>query len=95
MVKGEVKFGDGSLVKIEGKGSIRIICENGENRVLNGVYFIPTLRSNIISLGQLSEEENRVVMNGENLWVYDSSGRLLIQVKRSVNQLYKIMIEDI
>lgn len=29
-VKGEVKFGDGSLVKIEGKGSIRIMCKNGE-----------------------------------------------------------------
>lgn len=29
-VKGEVKFGDGSLVKIEGKGSIRIVCKNGD-----------------------------------------------------------------
>lgn len=77
-VRGEVKFGDGSLVQIEGKGSIRIVCKNGEIRVLDGVYYIPTLRSNIISLGQLSEEGNRVVMNGENLWVYDRCGRLLI-----------------
>ncbi|KAK1381042.1 putative zinc finger, CCHC-type [Heracleum sosnowskyi] len=62
-VKGEVKFGDGSLVKIEGKGSIRITCKNGETRFLQGLYFIPTLRSNIISLGQLSEEGNRVVID--------------------------------
>ncbi|XP_074364512.1 uncharacterized protein LOC141705482 [Apium graveolens] len=93
IVKGEVKFGDDSLVRIEGKGSIRIMCKNGETRVLHGVY-IPTLRSNIISLGQLSEEGNRVVMNGENLWVYDSCGRLLIQVQRSVNRLYKIHIQE-
>lgn len=33
-VKGEVKFGNGSLVKIEGKGSIKIVCKNGEARVL-------------------------------------------------------------
>ncbi|KAL8156228.1 hypothetical protein AgCh_001356 [Apium graveolens] len=93
-VKGEVKFSDGSLVKIEGKGSIRIMCKNGEIRVLHGVYYIPTLRSNIISPGQLSEEGNRVVMNGENLWVYDSCGRMLIQVQRSVNRLYKIHIQE-
>ncbi|KAL8149346.1 hypothetical protein AgCh_006384 [Apium graveolens] len=66
-VKGEVKFGDGSLVKIEGKGTIRIMCKNGEMRLLHRVYYIPTLRSNIISLGQISEEGNHVVMNGENL----------------------------
>lgn len=94
-VKGEVKFGDGSLVKIEGKGSIRIACKNGKTRVLDGVYFIPTLRSNIISLGQLSEEVHRVVLNGTNMCVYDSCGRLLMQVQRSINRLYKIQINDI
>ena len=92
--RGKVKFGDGSLVEIEGKGSIRIACKNGETRVLNGVYFIPSLRSNIISLGQLSEEGNRVVLNGEYLWVYESCGRLLLQVRRSSNRLYKIHIEE-
>ena len=93
-VKGQVKFGDGSLVKIEGKGSIRIACKNGEDIMLHGVYYIPILRSNILSLGQFSEEGNRVVLNGEHLWVYDSCGRLLMQVKRSVNRLYKIYIEE-
>lgn len=92
--KGQVKFGDGSLVKIEGKGSIRIKCKNGETRILQGVYYIPTLRSNIISLGQLSEEGNRVVLNGGSLWIYDSCGRLLMHVRRSSNRLYKIHIED-
>ena len=93
-VKGEVKFGDGSLIKIEGNGSIRIACKNGETRVLHGVYCIPTLKSNIISLGQLSEEGNRVVINEDHMWIYDSRGRLLMQVKRSVNRLYKIHIEE-
>lgn len=82
-VKGEVKFRGGSLVKIEGKGFIRIACKNGETRVLEGVYFIPTLRSNIITLGQLSEEGNRVVLDGEHLRIYESCGQLLMQVRRS------------
>ncbi|XP_074373516.1 uncharacterized protein LOC141713846 [Apium graveolens] len=35
-------------------------CKNGEERTLHEVYYIPTLCSNIISLGQLSESENKV-----------------------------------
>lgn len=94
-IRGEVKFGDGSLVTIEGKGSIRLICKNGETRVLHGVYYIPTLRSNIVSLGQLSEEGHRIVLNGEHLWIYDSCGRLLMQVQRSGNRLYKIRLDEV
>lgn len=37
---------------------------------------------------------NKVVMNGEFLWVYESQGKLLMKVKRSANRLYKIIIES-
>lgn len=50
-VTGRVKFGDGSTVQIEGKGSIIFKCKNGEERALHEVYYIPTLCNNIISLG--------------------------------------------
>lgn len=53
-----------------------------------------TLCNNIISLGQLLEYENKVIMNGERLWVYDDRGKLLMMVKRSVNRLCKIVIEE-
>lgn len=92
-VSGQVKFGDGSTVKIEGKGSVSFICKNGEVRTLADVYFIPTLRNNIISLGQLSEAGNKVILEGDHLWVYEKSGTLLLRVKRTVNRLYKVMLE--
>lgn len=50
-IKGSVKFGDGSRVQIEGKGTIVFQCKNGEKRKLREVYYIPRLCSNIISLG--------------------------------------------
>lgn len=92
-MRGQVKFGDVFPVKIEGKGSIRIACKNGVTKVLQGVYYISTLRSYIISLGKLSEEGNRVVLNGESLWAYNSCGRPLMHVKHSVNCLNKIYIK--
>lgn len=42
-------------------------CKNGEERLLKGVYYIPNLCNNIITLGQLSEEGNKVVLNGNFL----------------------------
>lgn len=42
-IAGKVKFGDGSTVNIEGKGTVAFNCKNGEERILNEVYFIPTI----------------------------------------------------
>lgn len=92
-VTGLVKFGDGSTVEIKGKGSILFKGKTGEELLFREVYFIPTLCNNIISLGQLSENGNKVVLNGNYLWVYDGNGRLIMNVKRSENRLYKIVIE--
>lgn len=33
-------------------------------------------------------------MNGEHLWVYNDQGKFLMKVERSVNRLYKIVMED-
>ena len=46
-----VKFGDGSLVAIKDRGAVVFRCQNGDQRALSEVYFIPSLRSNIISVG--------------------------------------------
>ena len=49
------RFGDGTVVGIEGCGSVLFVAHNGEHRLPTDVYFIPKLSSNIISLGQLDE----------------------------------------
>jgi hypothetical protein len=48
---GTVKFTDGSVVSIEGIGTILYECKNGEHRAFNGVYYIPRLTTSIISVG--------------------------------------------
>ncbi|GJY25650.1 hypothetical protein Tco_0400376 [Tanacetum coccineum] len=47
-----VRFGDGSCVSIKGKGLILFQGKNGEQKLLKDVYYIPALRSNVISLRQ-------------------------------------------
>ncbi|XP_074322767.1 uncharacterized protein LOC141659737 [Apium graveolens] len=93
-ITGEVKFGDGSTVNIKGKGSITFKYKNEEERIFDNVFYISCHCNNIISLGQMSEEGNKVVMLRELLWVYEKDGRALMKVKGSVNRLYKIMLEE-
>lgn len=92
-ITGQVRFGDGSSVKIEGKGTVMFVCKNGDEFALHEVYYIPSLPTNIVSIGQLSEEGNRVVIKGEYLWAFDQQERLLIKVRRSQNRLYRLIID--
>ena len=54
-IRGMVKFGDGSVVEIEGRGTILFIDKGGEHHKLTDVYFIPRLKANLVSLGELNE----------------------------------------
>lgn len=55
-VAGMVRFCDGSVVQIEGKGTMMFACRTGDHRRLHGVYFIPRLDINLISVGQMDED---------------------------------------
>ncbi|GJY41621.1 initiator tRNA phosphoribosyl transferase [Tanacetum coccineum] len=45
-----VRFGDGSCVSIKGKGLILFQGKNGEQKLLKDVYYIPALRTDVISV---------------------------------------------
>lgn len=67
----KVKFGDDSRIDIKGKGSILLSTKSGEHKVLSDVYYIPDLKSNIISLGQATESGCEVRMKEDELYLYD------------------------
>lgn len=79
-VTNHMRFGDGSIVAIFRKGSISFDCKNSEQRILNKVYYIPSLKNNIISLEQMTEKESLVTMYGSLLRLYDRNKTLLLRV---------------
>jgi hypothetical protein len=87
-VTGTVKFGDGSVVDIEGKGTVLFTCKSGEHRRLDGVYYIPRLTTNIVSLGQMDEDGFKVDIESGILRLYDLQRQLLAKVHRSPSRLY-------
>ncbi|XP_020272099.1 uncharacterized protein LOC109847272 [Asparagus officinalis] len=52
-MQGDVTFGDQSNIPVKGKGKIMTQTKTGENMYISDVYYVPALRNNILSLGQL------------------------------------------
>jgi hypothetical protein len=87
-VHGTVRFGDGSVVDIHDRGTVLLSCKNSEHQRLGGVYYIPKLTNNIVSLGQLDEDKYKVLIEEGILRIWDQRRRLLAKVPRSENRLY-------
>jgi hypothetical protein len=51
MVLGTMHFSDDLVARIEGRGTVMFMCKNGESQSFDGVYFIPRLTTNIVSVG--------------------------------------------
>ena len=51
-----------TTVEIAGRDTILFVSSRGHHKVLSDVYYIPKLKSNIISLGQLEERGWKIVL---------------------------------
>ena len=91
-ITGKVRFGDDSRIDIKGRGNIRFIFDGGEKKILKNVYYIPGLRSNIISLGQAIEAGCEVRMKDKELYLLDRFGHPMVKTTRSPNRPYKVIL---
>ena len=87
-VTGTVRFGDSSVVRIEGCGTILFDSKNGEHRALYNTYYIPRLTANIVSCGQLDEVDFEIMIGGGVMRVRDEQRRLLAKIRRRQGRLY-------
>jgi len=95
-ITGKVRFGDDSTVTIHGKGTIVFQGKFGDQWILSDVYYIPRLRSNLISLGQLTEIGHKILLDENELEVVEKqSDRLIMKVPRTVNTMYKIELNTV
>jgi hypothetical protein len=92
-VHGTVHFGDGSVTNIEGRGTILIKCKTGGHKALTGVYYIPRLKGNIVSLGQIEEAGYKIVMESGFLKLWDHARTLAAKVKHGASRLYVLHLD--
>ena len=82
--QGVIRFGDESLVRFEGKGSLFLNYLDGEEIKLEGVVFVPSLRVNILSLGKLDKDGFTSTLGGVVLSIFNKEGKNLQEFGRQM-----------
>ena len=55
-MKSEVTLGTDSKVSVMGKGEVKIFTKQGERKTIADVYYVPGMRCNLLSIGQLVQK---------------------------------------
>ena len=92
---GHVSFGDTSKVQVKGRGKICFSQKDGKKGSIEDVYYVPDLKSNILSIGQLMEKGYSVFMKDRMLHLKDKKGGLLAHVEMDKNRMFKLNLRNV
>jgi hypothetical protein len=90
-----VSFGDASKVEVKGKDNMKFLQKNEKLRMIEDVYYILEITSNILSVGQLMEKGFEIFMKKITLHLKDSRGRVIARVKMGKNRMFKLNLQRI
>ncbi|KAH9670830.1 hypothetical protein KPL70_017126 [Citrus sinensis] len=93
-VNGSVAFGDDSKVPVKGRGNILFHVKDGSHQIISNVYYVPNMKSNILSLGQLLEKGYDIHLKDYSLFLRDDKGNLITKVKMSKNRMFPLNIQN-
>lgn len=89
-IKSRVRFADDRTMKVEGVGKVMIRKKDGSLCYITGVLYVPGMKSNLLSIGQLLEKGYRMVLEDKAMKVYDTEHNLLMKGILSNNRIFKI-----
>lgn len=72
-----------------GRGDVRLQV-NGEIQVISSVYYIPDLKNNLLSIGQIQEKGMTIVIKNGACTLYHPKFGRVMQCKMASNQMFMI-----
>ena len=87
--KSEVKLGNDNIVEVKGKGTINVITKLGKKSI-SDVYFVPNLKHNLISVGQLTQKGYKVIFQNNICTIFDisPSDMVIARVEMIENRMF-------
>lgn len=92
---GHVSFGDSMKVLVKGRENIFFSQKNGKEGTMQDVYYVPALKSNILSMRLLLEKSCLIFMKNQMLHLKDKNGRVLAYVEMAKNWVFKLNSKNI
>ncbi|KAH7685649.1 RNA-directed DNA polymerase protein [Dioscorea alata] len=93
-VNGEVSFGDASKVKVAGVGKIFIKLKDENHQYIFNIYYVPKMKTNILSLGQPLEKGYEVQMKDGHMHLRKEN-KLIAHVPMSMNRMFGLNIDHV
>ncbi|CAL8085699.1 unnamed protein product [Prunus armeniaca] len=92
-VTGKVQMPTGNLVDVAGIGSLMIDTNSGR-KCIKEVMFLPSLKENLLSVGQMDEHGYYLLFGGRECCIFDgpSLDCLIIKVKMKNNRCYPLSL---
>ncbi|KAK2452968.1 putative mitochondrial protein [Trifolium repens] len=87
--KDSVKLGDDSRMSVMGKGSVKLHINNIVY-VISDVYYVPGLKTNLLSIGQLQQKQVTVIFKNDVCKVFHDEKGLLFTTLMSKNRMYVV-----
>ncbi|KAK2353501.1 putative mitochondrial protein [Trifolium repens] len=91
----KIRLANSDSIKAEGMGNVVIQRSNGKKAVIEKVLYVPGMKCNLMSIGQLISKGFKIVIEDETLQLFDSKKRLIFKTAQSKNRIYKTQIKAI
>ncbi|CAJ2647282.1 unnamed protein product [Trifolium pratense] len=84
-----VKLGDDSKMHVMGKGKLKMYI-GGITQVISEVYYLPGLKNNLLSIGQLQQKNLTIVFKNDICKVFHEERGLIMSTPMSANRMFVI-----
>ncbi|KAI5446607.1 hypothetical protein KIW84_014444 [Lathyrus oleraceus] len=85
-----VKLGNETRMSVGGKGSVKVQV-NGATQVIPEVYYVPELKNNLLSLGQLQERGLAILIRDGTCKVYHPKKGAIMETNMSGNRMFFLL----
>jgi len=94
--RSKVQFADNSTLKVEGTGDVVILRKDGSKAVIANVLFVPEMKCNLLSIGQLVQKGCTVVMgNYDKVELFDVNKNTILRSKISKNKTFQVNMKAV
>jgi hypothetical protein len=87
-----VKLGNDTKMAVMGKGNIKLRI-NGTSQLIGDVFYLPELRNNLLSIGQLQERNLAILMEHGECKIYHHKRGLIMSTQMSANRMFILLAE--
>lgn len=88
-----VKLGNNSCISVMGKGDIKLHMKNNIVHTISSVFYIPDLKSNLISLGQLQEKGYIIIIQRSRCQIQHPEKGLIAEAEMTSNRMFPLHIQ--